>query len=97
MTRRHDKRPRGAEPVQVYLRDDELGRLTRLVERLGATKSDVLRQGLEALERQLTSPEAHPALAVIGIAANAKSSTRVDPARDHDAMLADAEIDSWSE
>jgi hypothetical protein len=99
MKRYHDKpkAPRVAEPVQVYLRDDELGRLARLVERLGTTKSDVLRQGLQALELQLTAPEAHPALAVIGIARDAKGPARPDPAREHDQILADDEVDAWSE
>jgi hypothetical protein len=38
------------EPVQVYLADPDRERLERLATRLGATKSDVLRRGLEALE-----------------------------------------------
>ena len=99
MKRYHDRPqpPRVAEPVQVYLREDELSRLARLVERLGATKSDVLRQGLEALETQLTAPEAHPVLAVIGMARDASGPPRPDPAREHDQVLADWEIDSWSE
>lgn len=48
------KRPpkRLAEPVQVYLDPADRERLERLTERLGATKSDVLRQGLAALEAQ---------------------------------------------
>lgn len=59
----HDKRPtppkRVAEPVQVYLNPADRDRLERLAERLDATKSDVLRQGLAALEaqtRQADSP-----------------------------------------
>ncbi len=62
----HDKRPRSpgrvAEPVQVYLNPADRERLERLAERLEATKSDVLRQGLAALEaqtRQAESPEAN--------------------------------------
>jgi hypothetical protein len=43
---------RVAEPVQVYLQPPDRERLERLAERLGATKSDVLRRGLEALEAQ---------------------------------------------
>ena len=53
MKRHHDTRrtPRRiAEPVQVYLDPADLARLDRLTGRLGATKSDVLRRGLEALE-----------------------------------------------
>jgi hypothetical protein len=53
MKRGHDRnRParRVAEPVQVYLDPADRARLERLAGRLGATKSDVLRRGLEALE-----------------------------------------------
>jgi hypothetical protein len=49
----HDrKRParRVTEPVQVYLDRADRARLERLAGRLGATKSDVLRRGLEALD-----------------------------------------------
>ncbi|MDQ2890395.1 MAG: hypothetical protein M3R65_07545 [Gemmatimonadota bacterium] len=41
-----------AEPVQVYLQRPERERLERLTDRLGTTKSDVLRRGLAALEAQ---------------------------------------------
>ncbi len=41
---------RVSEPVQVYLAGPDLDRLERLSSRLGATKSDVLRRGLSALE-----------------------------------------------
>jgi hypothetical protein len=41
---------RVAEPVQVYLDAADRARLARLTERLDATKSDVLRRGLEALD-----------------------------------------------
>lgn len=44
--------PRVAEPVQVYLQPSDRDRLDRLTDRLGATKSDVLRRSLEALEAQ---------------------------------------------
>ena len=66
MKRRHDKGrrpPRVAEPVQVYLDAPELSRLERLAELLDATKSDVLRRGLEALEsltRRATGPAVTP-------------------------------------
>jgi hypothetical protein len=65
MTPSHDgrrKRPsRVAEPVQVYLSAADRERLERLAARMDATKSDVLRQGLAALEAQTrlaASPEA---------------------------------------
>lgn len=49
--------PRGrvSEPVQVYLAGPDLERLERLASRLGATKSDVLRRGLSALEAESVS------------------------------------------
>jgi hypothetical protein len=58
MTQRHQspKRPaRVAEPVQVYLQPPDRERLERLTARLGTTKSDILRRGLEALEAQTTT------------------------------------------
>ncbi|HEY5085817.1 MAG TPA: ribbon-helix-helix protein, CopG family [Gemmatimonadaceae bacterium] len=51
----HDKQkrpPRLAEPVQVYLQPSDRERLDRLTNRLGTTKSDVLRRSLEALDAQ---------------------------------------------
>ncbi len=56
MTKRHGrpKRRGVAEPVQVYLDPPARERLERLTAQLDATKSDVLRRGLEALE-SLTS------------------------------------------
>jgi len=53
MKRYHDRARqarRVAEPVQVYLDAADLARLARLTDRLSATKSDVLRRGLEALD-----------------------------------------------
>jgi hypothetical protein len=56
MKNSHDTGRRGrsrvAEPVQVYLDPPDRERLERLAARLDATKSDVLRQGLVALEAQ---------------------------------------------
>lgn len=49
---RQKKSPRLAEPVQVYLQPSDRERLDRLTDRLGTTKSDVLRRGLETLEAQ---------------------------------------------
>jgi len=60
MKKRHERvaRPgRVAEPVQVYLERPDKDRLERLADRLSATKSDVLRRGLEALESQLRSAQ----------------------------------------
>src|SRR5712692_9340297 len=66
---------RVGEPVQVYLDADERQRLARLARQLGATKSDVLRRGLEALERQALDPDAHPALQIVGLATTSPAST----------------------
>jgi hypothetical protein len=66
MTSRHEKRRRTgrvAEPVQVYLDRPDRERLDRLAAQLEATKSDVLRRGLEALEsltRHTTGPASAP-------------------------------------
>jgi hypothetical protein len=88
--------PRVAEPVQVYLERPDAERLGRLASQLSASKSDVLRQGLEALELQLTDPATHPALRIIGIAgAEAPPKIGYDVAREHDRFLAESEIASW--
>ena len=95
------------EPVQVYLDPADQRRLARITEQLATSKSDALRRGLEALERQLTDPEAHPALRIIGMVSGtdvldatgdraAVSPEDLDPARDHDEALARGEEDSWS-
>ena len=89
----HLKR-RVAEPVQEYLRPVEKERLDRLTARLDTSKSDVLRRGFEALERQISDPENHPALGIIGIVSPADD-PELDVARDHDEVLADCEIGSW--
>jgi len=92
--------PRSArvrEPVQVYLDPADQIRLDRLAERLKSTKSDVLRRGLESLERQLTDPTQHPAMRIVGLLANAAGGDDLGPdlAREHDRVLADAEERSW--
>lgn len=55
---RLSKPDRAAEPVQVYLERADRERLERLASQLDATKSDVLRRGLEALESQIRRPAA---------------------------------------
>lgn len=100
MKRYDDDRPspsRVREPVQVYLDPDDQQRLERLRDRLATSKSDVLRRGLESLERELTDPEAHPALRIVGIGASGAAEERPggDAAREHDAVLADTEERSW--
>ena len=89
------------EPVQVYLDPDDQDRLERLREQLDSSKSDVLRRGLEALEREITDPSRHPALRIIGIAQHRSTGpdTDTDPgydiAREHDRFLVDSEETSW--
>ncbi len=95
----HGRRKGGrvAEPVQVYLAPGDRARLERLADQLDATKSDILRRGLEALEQQLTDVENHPALKIIGIAdRDVGPPLGDDPAREHDRVLAEAAIASWS-
>ncbi len=94
MIRHHDT----GTKIQVYLRPAERNRLERLTATLGASKSDVVRQGLEALERQLTDPDQHPALGIVGIVAAGPASTPdgSDVARNHDDYLAADELASWS-
>lgn len=101
MTRKKTGRVSEAAPVQVYLGGVERERLERLADRLGATKSDVLRKGLEALERQVTDPAYHPLLSIIGIAGDAgrdDSDLGYSVAIEHDRYLADvaeAEMAEW--
>lgn len=83
------------EPVQVYLDGPDQERLERLTSRLESTKSDVLRRGLRALERQLSDPSEHPALRIAGIL-DLPHEGAADAAREHDRLLAEAEEDSWS-
>jgi hypothetical protein len=85
-----------AAPVQVYLGRDDQERLDRLAAQAGTTKSEILRRGLLALERDFLDPSAHPALRLIGIAARESITDGVDAARDHDRVLGANEADSWS-
>jgi len=95
--------PRVSEPVQVYLKPSDQDRLRRLTEELETNKSDVLRRGLAALERQLTDPRDHPALRVIGLGASCARDPAAplegegehDAAREHDRFLADSETAAW--
>ena len=66
MTKAHERRKpsRVAEPVQVYLDRPDLERLHRLATALDATKSDVLRRGLVALESQVRRPASRPPVSV---------------------------------
>jgi Arc/MetJ-type ribon-helix-helix transcriptional regulator len=97
MTKSHDKRAsRVSEPVQVYLDRGQRRRLEQLASHLGLSKSDVVRRGLEALERQMADPADHPALRIIGIAsAESVKPADFDVAREHDRFLAESERKSW--
>ncbi len=98
MTYNNDKpKPakRVGEPTQVYLTEGDRSRLERLATQMGASKSDVLRRGLEALELQQLDPAAHPALRLIGLARDTVDHRDVDVAREHDRVLADDEEASW--
>src|SRR5919197_5725906 len=86
-----------AEPVQVYLEADDRDRLERLARALDTTKSDVLRQGLAAIERQVFDPASHPVLRLIGIAETERPDVpRFDVGSEHDEELARGEIERWS-
>ena len=84
-----------AVPVQVYLGRDDRDRLDRLAGHAGVTKSEILRRGLLALERDLLDPAAHPSLRLIGIAAAESTADGLDAAREHDRVLAASEDASW--
>jgi len=81
----------------VYLDRPDRDRLERLAAQLDASKSDVLRRGLEALERQVNDPAAHPALRIIGIAGGPGQAPDpgYDVAREPDRFLAESEPASW--
>jgi hypothetical protein len=86
-----------SEPVQVYLSASERARLERLARQLDATKSDVIRQGLEALEVRLADPDDHPVFRIMRIAEGVTiAPAPYDVAREHDRFLAEKEMASWS-
>ena len=82
------KRVSEAAPVQVYLDLQSRDRLDRLAERLDTTKSDILRRGLLALEREASDPLAHPVLRLAASAQEASPAVGYDVAREHDRFLA---------
>ncbi len=83
------KRVAEAAPTQVYLDLLTRTRLERLASHLDTTKSDVLRRGLMALEREMLDPTSHPALRMLGAVAEAPATARYDVAVEHDRYLAD--------
>ena len=95
MTDSHEKRGRRgrvaeAAPVQVFLGHDDQDRLDRLTAQLDASKSEVLRRSLAALERELLDPTSHPALRIVGLIDDDSGVVEgEDIARAHDRYLAD--------
>lgn len=83
------KRVSEAAPVQVYLDRPSRDRLDRLAERLELTRSDVLRRGLLALEREAGEPALHPVLKLAGTAVESGPTPGYDIAREHDRFLAE--------
>ncbi len=90
------KRVSEPTPVQVYLAPTEHARLERLADRLATSKSEILRQGIRALERQVTDPEAHPALRLIGLGEGQDADREHDVAIEHDRFIAESEERSWT-
>lgn len=82
------KRVSDAAPVQVYLDLHSRDRLDRLAERLETTKSDILRRGLIALEREASDPLAHPVLRLAVAGQEVTPAPAYDVAREHDRFLA---------
>ena len=84
------KSPRVREPVQVYLSPEDRERLERLRARLDLSKSEVLRLGLSALEREATDADRHPLLQLSGIlSAEEGPDVPYDPVIEHDRYFAD--------
>ena len=85
--------------MQVYLDAPERMRLDRLTQRLGATKSDVVRSALEALERSLPTGPELPYEQIIAIGAEVPASTDpgYDVVREHDRFLAEREVAGWTQ
>lgn len=82
------KRVSEAAPVQVYLDRPSRDRLDQLADRLETTRSDVLRRGLVALERETSDPHAHPVLRLATSVPGGAPSLAYDVAREHDRFLA---------
>ena len=83
-------------PVQVYLAPEDHEVLEQVASQLGTSKSDVIRRGIRAVERELFDPARHPALRLIGLAEKEVSrGAEGDVAREHDRHLGDLEEASW--
>jgi hypothetical protein len=82
------KRVSETAPVQVYLDRQSRERLDQLAGSLDITKSEVLRRGLLALERETSDPSSHPVLRLVGAVAAESRGLKYDVAREHDRFLA---------
>ena len=82
------KRVSESAPVQVYLDRQSQQRLEQLAGSLGASKSEVLRRGLLALEREVSDPSSHPILRMVGAVSDRLDELSYDVAREHDRFLA---------
>ncbi|HEX9565094.1 MAG TPA: hypothetical protein VF981_14020 [Gemmatimonadaceae bacterium] len=82
------KRVSETAPVQVYLDRRSRQRLEQLADNLDTTKSEILRRGLLALERETSDPSAHPVLRLVGAAPTESGPVTYDVAREHDRFLA---------
>jgi hypothetical protein len=82
------KRVSETAPVQVYLDRSSRDRLDRLAERMELTRSDVLRRGLIALERESSDPSLHPVLKLAAAGVESGAAPGYDVAREHDRFLA---------
>ena len=76
--------------MQVFLARLDQERLLGLAEQLGVSKSDVLRRGLSALEREVMNPASHPIVMLTGLVDGDDGTTEsgTDAGREHDAVLA---------
>ena len=83
-------------PIQVYLAPRQRARLDRLAEQLDTSRSDILRRGIRALEREITNPDSHPTLRLIGLSEGNESGCDYDAAVEHDRFLAESEEGTWS-
>lgn len=57
----------GKKPVQVYLDRTYQAKLASLAAYLGVSFAEVLRQGLDALARDLVPPKDDPAMQLVGL------------------------------
>lgn len=83
-------------PIQVYLAPKQRARLDRLAEQLDTSRSDILRRGIRALEREITNPDSHPTLRLIGLSDGTEHGREYDVAAEHDRFLAESEEGTWS-